>query len=188
LRVDCAVAPVPSTTPQSPNRFEQWLDAAATLMHLHATTMRGERSEKRWQVALRSAMAHLIAGSLLELKGDVSRAEIEYRRSAAIAPDAGNQLALAGIYRRQRRTDDELTALRRAVDHMLGLPSIEMLQLLSDAELRAGHPQKALEAIDQAISLYPGEPPPIMVRARKTARRALAQRQPRHCCSDAQRA
>jgi hypothetical protein len=38
------------------------------------------------------------------LTGHWSEAEEEYRAAAAILPDTGNEMALAGIYRRQGRT------------------------------------------------------------------------------------
>jgi hypothetical protein len=39
-------------------------------------------------------------------------AEREYQRAAAILPDPANEMALAVVYRRQSRTEEEITALR----------------------------------------------------------------------------
>ena len=57
-------------------------------------------------------------------------------------------MALAGVARRRGHTDDECAFLAKTVDLLRGRPILP-LQLLADAEMRAGHPEEALDAIDR---------------------------------------
>jgi hypothetical protein len=50
---------------------------------------------------------------------------------------------------------DFLAQMARATDLARGFRPIPQLQLLADAEMRAGRPREALETIDRAIALFP---------------------------------
>jgi hypothetical protein len=89
-----------------------------------------------------------VAGELLEVTGPLDETELEYRRAAAIFPDPASMMALAGVARRRGHTDDECAFLAKTVDLLRGRPILP-LQLLADAEMRAGHPEEALDAIDR---------------------------------------
>jgi tetratricopeptide (TPR) repeat protein len=173
LKIDCATAPI---APQGVRTYGQWYNAALTLVRLGRYEEGLAAIRHTLALAPRFSGGHLEAGALLELTDDPSAAEAEYRAAAAITPDTGNQMGLAGIYRRQGRTDDEIAALRRAVDLAWGFLPIPQLDWLGDAEMRAGHSAKALEAFDRAIALLPpGGSSNILTRAREAVQRALAE-------------
>jgi hypothetical protein len=52
-----------------------------------------------------------VAGELYEITRHRSEADREYRSAAAILPDSGNWMALAGIYHHQGGTADEIDPL-----------------------------------------------------------------------------
>lgn len=126
------------------------------------------------EIAPNSTFGHVVAGELYDATGRWAEAEREYRQAAATMPDTANEMALASIARRYGRTADEIDALHRSIDLAWGFRPIQQFGLLSDAELRAGHPDRALAAIDRAIALLPpGASDPRFQVARGAALRAI---------------
>jgi len=85
---------------------------------------------------------------IIEMIGSLDEAEREYQRAARGLPRSGPIMALAGVARRRGHTDDECAFLAKTVDLLRGRPILP-LQLLADAEMRAGHPEEALDAMDR---------------------------------------
>jgi tetratricopeptide (TPR) repeat protein len=174
--IRCADAQLPAVAPKAgaPGAFQQYESSALVLKSLRRYDEALMAIRKALVIAPGSAFAHVVAGELYDVTGNGDEAEREFRRSAEIQPDAGSETALAVIYQRQGLTDAAIAALHRAID-LAGFRPIPLLKMLAVAEMRAGRPGKALEAIDRAIALSRGEPPAGMLRARETAQRAIAE-------------
>jgi len=169
LRIRCDDVLLPTSAPS----VDAWQAAALALQGLGRYDEALVAIRKALEITPGSAFAHVVAGELYQATRHQSEAEQEYRSANALRPDSGNWLGLAGVYLRQGRTADEIDAPHHSIDLAWGIGPILQLQLLGDAEMRAGHPQEALRAVDRAIALLPPPAPPLFAQAREAILRAI---------------
>jgi Tfp pilus assembly protein PilF len=99
------------TLPTAAPSFDAWEPAAFTLEELKRHPEALTAIQKAIGIKPGSATSCLVAGELYELTGHQSDAEREYRSAAAMLPDSGDWMALAGIYYHQGRTEDVINAV-----------------------------------------------------------------------------
>lgn len=134
LAINCDAIALPGEQPASAT---SWLFAALSLQKLGRDAEALTAINAALELKPKNAFMHLVAGELYDTAGQLADAEAEYRFAAAMQPDVGNTMALAGIYRRQGRVDDEIAALHRAIDLSRVGPLIPAMQMLTAAEARA---------------------------------------------------
>jgi tetratricopeptide (TPR) repeat protein len=150
LKIDCLTAPI---APNVSTSHEKWCAAALQLEQLARYPEAIAAAREALELMPDHSFYHVVLGQLLEKSGDLAAAEREYRAASAIIPDSATLELIAGIARHQHRVEDEIAALRAAVDVAWGFSPATLLAQLANAEMRAGHPREAQEAIARALSL-----------------------------------
>ncbi|MFI5109783.1 MAG: tetratricopeptide repeat protein [Terriglobales bacterium] len=153
FETDCAKTSLPRAAPQGHDSqaFNQWANAAAVLHALGRNSEAFAATAQALGIFEDSAFVHFLRGKLLEEAGDLTSAEQEYLRSAALEVNGATWSALGAVYQREGRLQDEITAWQRAAG-LLRLPDRELLSL-GYAELDAQQPREALRAFDRSASL-----------------------------------
>ena len=151
--IDCAKTPLPRTAPQGhgSQAFNQWANAAAVLHALGRNSEALAATTQALGIVEDSGFVHFLRGNLLEEAGELTSAEREYLRSAALEVNGSTWSSLGALYHREGRLADEIKAWQRAADQ-LRLPDRELLSL-GFAELDAQQPRQALRAFDRCASL-----------------------------------
>jgi tetratricopeptide (TPR) repeat protein len=99
-----------------------------------------------------------LLGRLLRADGQVSLAEIQFRRALELAPGrTGTWLALADLFRSLDKHHDRLEALQKAL--ALSPESMPIQLEIADAWRRVGKPRKTVEIYERALKRYPSAPP-----------------------------
>jgi hypothetical protein len=97
LQIQCATAPLPAVPSQrsTTEAFNQWANAAAVLQALGRNGEAFEATNRALSIFADNAFVHFLRGNLLEEARDPSRAEQEYRMSAALEPNGTTWSRLA---------------------------------------------------------------------------------------------
>ena len=152
LQIQCATAPLPAAPSQqsTTEAFNQWANAAAVLRALGRNGEAFEATNRALSIFADNAFLHFLRGNLLEEARNPSRAEQEYRMSAALEPNGTIWSRLAVLYQSEGRLMEEIDAWERA-SQLLPNPAPELLAL-GYADIAARRPQQALQAFDRAVS------------------------------------
>ena len=155
LQIQCATAPLPAAPSQqsTTEAFNQWANAAAVLRALGRNGEAFEATNRALSIFADNAFLHFLRGNLLEEARNPSRAEQEYRMSAALEPNGTAWSRLAVLYQREGRLMEEIDAWERA-SQLLPNPAPELLAL-GYADIAARRPQEALQAFDRSVASVP---------------------------------
>ncbi len=155
LQVDCDKASLPRLVAKRDRNmaFNQWANAAAVLQILGRNQEAFAATSEALAIFPENYYVHLIRGDAMQTMGDVRNAEREYLLAAAMSPNAMSWGRLAEIY----DAEENLQAAIEALRHMTGLDpnSYRAFLLLGDDYLKAGRPQEALTAFDNAARSLP---------------------------------
>lgn len=152
LQIQCATAPLPAAPSQqsTTDAFNQWSNAAAVLQALGRNAEAFEATNRALSIFADNPFLHFLRGNLLEQARNLSRAEQEYRMSAALEPNGTTWSRLAVLYQREGRLMEQIDAWERA-SQLLPYPGPELLAL-GYAEIAARRPRQALRAFDRSVA------------------------------------
>ncbi len=155
--VNCATAPLPSTTEFHSNaeEFAAWINAAGVLEVLGRDNEALAASEKALRLFPGNPGTHLLRAGALEQLDRRPEAEKELLKAVAIAPSGYTWSALGDFYQREHRVSDAIAAGRKGAD-LEADPSPKLLQLGYYA-LSMSDPEDALEALDEAVRYAPSD-------------------------------
>jgi Flp pilus assembly protein TadD len=155
LQIDCATAPLPSTSPArtGSRAFNQWANAAALLSALGRSSEAFAATTNALAIFPDSAYVHFVRGQLFAQSGRLQDAESQFLLAAALAPKAVIWSNLAAMYEREGRTGEAIAAW----EHVVALSSDRYLPLLSIGfdYLTENRPQDALQAFDRSEASAP---------------------------------
>ncbi len=154
-RVNCTVIPLPAEalSENRAERFNQWANAAATLLVLGRTSEAIAATGNALAIFPESANVHYIRARALAAMGQQSQAKEEYLTAVKLEPSEGTWAALAQMYRLQGNRTAAIDAFNRAAQDA---PDPHLIYLaLAYTLLDDKRPREALHAFDQADRTAP---------------------------------
>jgi len=154
-RVNCSAAPLPAEdlSENRANRFNQWANAAATLLVLGRTNEAIAATGNALAIFPESANVHYIRARAFAASGKQSQAEEEYLTAVKLEPSEGTWAALAQMYRLRGNRTAAIDAFTRAAHDS---PDPHLIYLaLAYTLLEDKEPGEALRAFDQSERTAP---------------------------------
>ena len=159
LLINCASASLPvASLDRTAASFPRWVNAAYVLLALGRNSEALAAADTAMQIFPDSARLHAIRGSILYAAHRPAAAEQEWLTSISLQPDAGVWSQLAEYYEQQHHIPQAVRAWRQAVQQAPN-PAVRARSLVRLAHLyiETGHPQDALQALDEAARIAPPE-------------------------------
>jgi len=154
-RVNCSTTPLPAEalSENRSQRFNQWANAAATLLVLGRTRESIAATGNALAIYPESANVHYIRARALAATGQQSQAAEEYLTAVKLEPSEGTWAALAQMYRFQGNRTAAIDAFNRAAQDS---PDPHLIYLaLAYTLLEDKRPGEALRAFDRADRTAP---------------------------------
>lgn len=160
LQISCPTTPIPATQlARNAKTFHRWLNSAYILLALRRPSEALIATDNAELVFAGSSSLHWVRGNILYAGSRRAEAEQEYLTALSLTPgqaDATVWSRLAELYTQQDRAPEALHALQQTIQ-FTGDAVVKANAYLQVArlELKMGHPNEALQALDQAVHSAP---------------------------------